>query len=140
MPISPVDFIDKVIKAMDEEKIVHTTYIDLDEVFDTILHSVNKKQPNPVCFQVPESFEDVAVQFSREEWEMLSEQQKELHREVMIQTYESMVSVGYNIPAERLWLLINIDETVPSDGSEGGMVVQQSQLPDSGIYSKYTFR
>ncbi|XP_043943295.1 zinc finger protein OZF-like isoform X2 [Protopterus annectens] len=43
--------------------------------------------------EVPDAFEDVAVDFSREEWKMLSNQDKELHREVMVQNYEHMVSV-----------------------------------------------
>ncbi|XP_043923845.1 zinc finger protein 320-like [Protopterus annectens] len=80
-----------------------------------------------------ESFEDVAVRFSREEWKMLSKQQKELHKEVMVQNYETMISVGYKIPAEHLWLLINKDETVQTDDNESGTVLQKSQLLDSNV-------
>ncbi|XP_043942930.1 putative zinc finger protein 75C [Protopterus annectens] len=42
---------------------------------------------------VPEVFEDVAVAFSEEEWKLLRKQGKELHRVVMVQNYENMVSV-----------------------------------------------
>ncbi|XP_043943325.1 zinc finger protein 506-like [Protopterus annectens] len=60
--------------------------------------------------EVPETFEDVAVEFSREEWKMLSDQKKELYKEVMSQNYEHMVSLGYNIPKEQLLLLIEKHE------------------------------
>ncbi|XP_043943306.1 uncharacterized protein LOC122815120 [Protopterus annectens] len=43
--------------------------------------------------EVPETFEDVAVDISREEGKMLSNQEKELHGEVMQQNYEHVVSV-----------------------------------------------
>ncbi|XP_043923737.1 putative zinc finger protein 705E [Protopterus annectens] len=69
--------------------------------------------------EVPESFEDVAVKFSREEWKMLSKQEKELHREVMVQNYENMVSVGYSIPLDHLHMLFNRDDELPSANTEG---------------------
>ncbi|XP_043942935.1 LOW QUALITY PROTEIN: uncharacterized protein LOC122814417 [Protopterus annectens] len=42
----------------------------------------------------PESFEDVAVTFSAEEMKMLTKQDKELHKEVMLENYETLVSAG----------------------------------------------
>ncbi|XP_043942977.1 tripartite motif-containing protein 5-like [Protopterus annectens] len=42
----------------------------------------------------PETFEDVAVTFSEEEWKMLRKEDKQLHREVMVENYESLVSMG----------------------------------------------
>ncbi|XP_043923823.1 zinc finger protein 610-like [Protopterus annectens] len=78
--------------------------------------------------EVPNSFEDVAVEFSSEEWKMLSEQDKELHREVMVQNYENMISLGYNIPLYELLLLMK-DETIPAAETEGKATVQQRQLP-----------
>ncbi|XP_043937096.1 zinc finger protein 2-like isoform X2 [Protopterus annectens] len=56
--------------------------------------------------EVPDAFEDVVVTFTDEEWRILSEQQKELHREMMVQNYETMISVGYDIPLEHLLSLI----------------------------------
>ncbi|XP_043942445.1 nuclear factor 7, brain-like [Protopterus annectens] len=53
------------------------------------------KQKTVDILTVPESFEDLAVMFSEEEWKMLRKQDKELHREVMIQNYETLISVGH---------------------------------------------
>ncbi|XP_043937108.1 zinc finger protein 84-like [Protopterus annectens] len=60
--------------------------------------------------EVPETFEEVAVTFSKEEWKMLNEQQKEVYREVMVQNYENMISLGYEIPLTCLLSLMEKDE------------------------------
>ncbi|XP_043935329.1 zinc finger protein 585B-like isoform X2 [Protopterus annectens] len=60
--------------------------------------------------KVPKTFKDVAVAFSREEWQMLSKEEKQLHQQVMVQNYEHMVSVGYKIPLEELAMLLDPDK------------------------------
>ncbi|XP_043935898.1 KRAB domain-containing protein 4-like [Protopterus annectens] len=86
--------------------------------------------------EVPNTFEDVAVEFSGEEWKMLSEQEKDLHREVMVQNYENMISVGYNIPLQSLWLLLGRAEDVPSIDKERAELLQKEKLPDGTMTSK----
>ncbi|XP_043942929.1 zinc-binding protein A33-like [Protopterus annectens] len=74
-----------------------------------------RQQESVHILTVPETFEDVAVAFSEEEWKLLRKQDKELHREVMIQNYETLVSVGYKIPQKKLLRLFKADDELPKD-------------------------
>ncbi|XP_048697876.2 uncharacterized protein LOC125632952 isoform X6 [Caretta caretta] len=55
--------------------------------------------------QVPVTFEDVAVRFSAEEWEILEGWQKELHKEVMEENYQLLISLGQPVPTLALLAL-----------------------------------
>uniref|UniRef100_A0A8C9FHN4 KRAB domain-containing protein n=1 Tax=Pavo cristatus TaxID=9049 RepID=A0A8C9FHN4_PAVCR len=50
--------------------------------------------PPSVCPQVPVMLEEVTVSFSAEEWALLEEWQRELHREVTAATAQLLASLG----------------------------------------------
>ncbi|XP_075439981.1 zinc finger protein 82 homolog [Ascaphus truei] len=45
-------------------------------------------------FQEPVEFDKVAIIFSKDEWDYLTEEQKELYKDVMMENYQALCSLG----------------------------------------------
>uniref|UniRef100_H2NYD5 Zinc finger protein 181 n=1 Tax=Pongo abelii TaxID=9601 RepID=H2NYD5_PONAB len=75
-------------------------------------------------FQV--TFSDVAIDFSHEEWGWLNSAQRDLYKDVMVQNYENLVSVGLSVTKPHVIMLLE-------DGKEPWMMekkLSKGMIPD----------
>lgn len=63
---------------------------------------------------VPALFDEVAIYFSDEEWEVLTEQQKALYREVMRMNYETVLSLEFPFPKPDMISRLEREEECPN--------------------------
>uniref|UniRef100_A0A5F9CJC6 Uncharacterized protein n=1 Tax=Oryctolagus cuniculus TaxID=9986 RepID=A0A5F9CJC6_RABIT len=56
---------------------------------------MESRPPSCVLSQVMIAFEDLAVYFTWEEWQNMNQAQKILYRDVMLETYSSLFSLGH---------------------------------------------
>ncbi|XP_029777638.1 protein KRBA1 isoform X4 [Suricata suricatta] len=79
--------------------------------------------------QVSVAFQDLAVRFSEDEWQLLGEGQRALYRDVMQENYETLLSLG---TAELLPLSAFLSPAEPDRAMEGRSCAGEGQEPPGG--------
>ncbi|XP_043942926.1 neurotrophin receptor-interacting factor 1-like [Protopterus annectens] len=124
--------LNKLVIETQDEKEENNLYIKNDVMAfqETVPH-------NSEVEKVPVLFEDVAISFSEEEWKMLRKQDKELHREVMAQNYETLISIGSEVPSEKLLLLLKEGYgELPQDDDVRKNATEKNDDPEHKLKSK----
>ncbi|XP_021574004.1 neurotrophin receptor-interacting factor homolog [Carlito syrichta] len=81
-------------------------------------------QPVMVLPEEPVTFQDVAVDFSREEWGLLGPTERTEYHDIMLETFGHLVSVGWETTLENKQLTLNSD--IPEEEPAHNPKVQES--------------
>ncbi|XP_014458770.2 zinc finger protein 250 isoform X2 [Alligator mississippiensis] len=79
-------------------------------------------------------FEDMAVYFTRKEWELLEDEDKVLYRDQMLRNFHALVSLGYGGPTPDVICRIQRGEAdlwICDDENHGGILRPEDLLPGS---------
>ncbi|XP_074177351.1 zinc finger protein 84 isoform X7 [Rhinolophus sinicus] len=58
---------------------------------------ISHREQKMTMLQDSVSFEDLSVDFTQKEWQLLDACQKDLYKDVMLENYSSLVSLGYEV-------------------------------------------
>ncbi|XP_030793669.1 zinc finger protein 484-like [Rhinopithecus roxellana] len=95
------------------------TTVQREHLCPFVRRSKNDQDPDVFLnyqWQESVSFKDVTVDFSRDEWQQLDLAQKSLYREVMLENYFNLISVGCQIPKPEVIFSLEQEEPCMLDG------------------------
>ncbi|XP_075049113.1 uncharacterized protein LOC142109020 [Mixophyes fleayi] len=79
--------------------------------------------------QTPTDFEHIAVYFSKEEWGFLEEEQREIYRQVMMDNYQTICTLGYQ--SKKPNLISSIEQGIDPILTD---MEKQAKTPDASRY------
>uniref|UniRef100_A0A2K6JSN8 Zinc finger protein 250 n=2 Tax=Rhinopithecus TaxID=542827 RepID=A0A2K6JSN8_RHIBE len=87
--------------------------------------------PQPLSFQAKLTFEDVAVLLSQDEWDRLCPAQRGLYRNVMMETYGNVVSLG--LPGSKPDIISQLER-----GEDPWVLDRKGTKKSQGLWSDYS--
>ncbi|XP_073082123.1 KRAB domain-containing protein 4-like [Manis javanica] len=83
------------------------------------------------------TFKDVTVDFTQEEWQQLDSAQRNLYRDVMLENYSNLVSVGYQSLKSDVFFLLKQGELWMKEGEVSSWACPRKKAPYFSSHTRW---